>query len=384
MVSQLGQTSSPVDLIPGDPASISAVAGKLLAYANLLTEAGNGLAVIDTESGWQGAAADGFRDKFKGQPSAWQQAGSCFLSAAKALDDYVPVLSWAQQDAAEAVTQWDAGHKQAAQSILSTAQSNVSDAAGRAASAIGAARDKAPQQPGFWSDVGGFLTGALHGAEDIGADALNGVASLGNAMVNHPGDVGTLLGGVLLTAVGGVGDAGGTLLIATGIGAPIGVPVDALSAVAIGAGVTLMAASGGDLVRHAAGDDSADPVQPSTGSSGNPAGSGDGGPYTAGSPLSSGQLDEAYNSASTENKMVHILDRPEHGVQDLVNAAGGRPEAMRVIVNSLQDGDGLPANGVFEVTRTINGQQITIRGAMLNGVPKIGTAFDPSAYPGNS
>ena len=384
MVSQLGQTSSPVDLIPGDPASITAVAGKLLAYANLLTEAGNGLEVIDTESGWQGAAADGFRAKFKGQPSAWQQAGSCFLSAAKALDAYVPVLSWAQQDAAEAVTQWDAGHKQAAQSILGTARSNVSDAAGMAASAIGAARDKAPQQPGFWSDVGGFLQGALHGAEDVGADALNGVASIGNAMVNHPGDVGTLLGGALLTAVGGVGDAGGTLLIATGIGAPIGVPVDALSTVAVGTGVTLMAASGGNLVSHAAGDDSEDPVQPSTGSSGNPAGSGGSGAYAAGSPLDSGQLDEAYKYASSESKMSHVLDPDKHGLGDLVNSSGGRPEAMRVLVDSLQDGSGLPANGPFEVTRVINGQNIAIRGAMVRGVPKIGTAFDPSAYPGNS
>jgi hypothetical protein len=384
MVSQLGQTSSPVDLIPGDLASITAVTGKLLAYANLLTEAGNGLEVIDTESGWQGAAADGFRAKFKGQPSAWQQAGSCFLSAAKALDAYVPVLSWAQQDAAEAVTQWDAGHKQAAQSILSSARSNVSDAAGMAASAIGAARDQAPQQPGFWSDIGGFLKGALRGAEDIGADALNGVASIGNAMVNHPGDVGTLFGGALLTAVGGVGDAGGTLLIATGIGAPIGVPVDALSTVAVGTGVTLMAASGGDLVSHAAGDDSEDPVQPSTGSSGNPAGSGGSGAYTAGSPLDSGQLDEAYNYASSESKMGHVLDPDKHGLGDLVNSSGGRPEAMRVLVDSLQDGSGLPANGPFEVTRVINGQSITVRGAIVRGIPKIGTAFAPSAYPGNS
>jgi hypothetical protein len=291
-----------------------------------------------------------------------------------------------------------------------------------AASAIGAARDKAPQQPGFWSDVGGFLKGALHGAEDIGADALNGVASIGNAMVNHPGDVGTLLGGALLTAVGSVGDAGGTLLIATGIGAPIGVPVDALSTAAVGTGVTLMAASGGDLVSHAAGDDSADPVQPSAGSSGNPADSGGSGAYTAGSPLDSGQLDEAYNYASSESKMSHVLGPDKHGLGDLVNSSGGRPEAMRVLVDSLQDGSGLPANGPFEVTRVwltlnktripldthqgadqggcrgerrlacrfrlklaiINGQSITIRGAMVRGVPRVGTAFDPSAYPGNS
>jgi len=384
MVSQLGQTTSPVDLVPGDPASVTAVAGKLLRYANLLTEAGNGLAVIDTTSGWQGAAADAFRAKFKGRPGAWQEAGSCFLSAAKALDAYAPALSRAQQDASEAISQWAAGNQQSAQSILGAARSSASSAAGTAAAAIGAARDKAPQQPGFWSDVGGFLDGALHGAEDIGADALNGLASMGNAMASHPGAVGTLLGGALLTAAGAAGDAGGTVLIATGLGAPVGIPLDAVSTAAVGTGVTLMAASGGDLVSHAAGDDREDPVQRGTGSSRSPAGSGDSGPYTAGSPLSSEQLDEAYNSASSENRMVHILDRPEHGLQDIVNDAGGRPEAIRVIVNSLQDGDGLPANGVFEVTRTINGQQITIRGAMVNGVPKIGTAFDPSAYPGNS
>jgi hypothetical protein len=380
-VSQLGQTTNPVELIPGDPASIAAVAGKLLGYANLLTEAGNGLAVIDTESGWQGAAADAFRAKFKGQPAAWQEAGSCFLSAAKALDAYAPVLAQAQRDAVEAINQWAAGNKQGAQSILGTARSDVSGAAATAAGAIGAARDKAPQQPGFWSEVGGFLDGALHGAEDIGADALNGLASFGNAMVDHPGAVGTLLGGAVLTALGGVGDVGGTVLTVSVIGAPVGITVDAISTAAVGTGVTLMAASGGDLVSHAVGDDH---VQPGTGSSGSPAGPGDGGPYTAGSPLSSEQLDEAYNSASTENKMTHILDRPEHGLEDIVTEAGGRPEAMRVIVNSLQDGDGLPAKGTFEVTRTINGQEITIRGAMVNGVPKIGTAFDPSAYPGNS
>jgi hypothetical protein len=384
MVNQLGQTNSPTDLVPGDPASITGVAGKLLSYGNLLTEAGNGLEVIDTESGWQGAAADGFRARFKGQPTAWQQAGSCFLSAAKALDAYAPVLSRAQQDAAEAITQWNAGNRQTARSILSTAQGSVSDAAGTAASAIGAARDKAPQQPGVWSHVGGFLKGALHGAEDIGTDALNGMASLGNAMANHPGDVGTLLGGALLTAVGGLGDAGGTVLIATGVGAPIGVPVDALSTVAVGTGVTLMAASGGDLIRHAASDDSEDPVQPGSGSSATPAGGGGSGACTAGSPLEPGQLDDAYDYASSESKMTHVLDPDKHGLEDLVNAAGGRPEAMRVLVDSLQDGSGLPANGPFDVTRVINGQSITIRGAMVKGVPRIGTAFDPSAYPGNS
>jgi hypothetical protein len=66
MVSELGQTTSPADLIPGNPSSITDVAGKLYRYGIMLTEAGNGLECLDTESGWQGAAADAFLAKFKG------------------------------------------------------------------------------------------------------------------------------------------------------------------------------------------------------------------------------------------------------------------------------------------------------------------------------
>lgn len=97
MVMQLGETSDPAGLIPGDAGEIAKVAGRLHNYAALLTEAGNGLQSIDTESGWKGVAGDAFRARFHGQPEAWLDAGSCFSSAAKALDDYVLVLSWALQ-----------------------------------------------------------------------------------------------------------------------------------------------------------------------------------------------------------------------------------------------------------------------------------------------
>lgn len=262
----LGQANDPLELVPGNPAEISEVAGKLYNYGTLLTEAGNGLQRLDTESGWQGAAADAFRAKFRGQPDAWLEAGSCFTSAARALDDYVPVLSWAQREATDAITQWHAGNKHSAQEILSNAVSKVSDAAGTAAHIIGKARDQAPQKPGFWSDVGGVLESAWHGVENVGADALNGLASFGNAMIDHPGDTGTMLGGALLAGAGAIGDAGGAVLDATGIGAVIGVPANVVSTAAIGAGATMMAASGGDLLGHAASDDAENPVQ--TGNSG--------------------------------------------------------------------------------------------------------------------
>jgi hypothetical protein len=75
--------------------------------------------------------------------------------------------------------------------------------------------------------------------------------------------------------------------------------------------------------------------------------------------------------------MAHVIDPEKHNLDNLVQAAGGRSEGMQLIVGSLSDGVGLPESGPFEVTRTIQGEVVKIRGAVVNGVPKIGTAFIP-------
>lgn len=36
-----------------------------------------------------------------------------------------------------------------------------------------------------------------------------------------------------------------------------------------------------------------------------------------------------------------------------------------------------PESGTFEVTTEIGGQDVVVRGAVVNGVAKIGTAFTP-------
>jgi hypothetical protein len=99
-------------------------------------------------------------------------------------------------------------------------------------------------------------------------------------------------------------------------------------------------------------------------------------------PLGQSTLDEAFNLANTPQKLEHVIDPAKHGFGDLVAAAGGRSEAMRSIVDSLRCTCGLPASGPFEVQRVIYGETVTIRGAMVNGVPRIGTAFIPSKFPG--
>ncbi len=96
----------------------------------------------------------------------------------------------------------------------------------------------------------------------------------------------------------------------------------------------------------------------------------------SGEGLSDSVLDEAFEYANSSQKLEHVIDPAKHGFGNLVQAAGGRSEAMRAIVDSLRC-CGLPASGPFEVQRVIYGETVTIRGAMVNGVPRIGTAFIP-------
>ncbi|MFG2880725.1 polymorphic toxin-type HINT domain-containing protein [Streptomyces sp. NPDC048297] len=95
-------------------------------------------------------------------------------------------------------------------------------------------------------------------------------------------------------------------------------------------------------------------------------------------------LDETYKSASTPAKLEHVIDPEKHGFADLVARSGGREQAMRRIVDSLGDVSDLPTAGRFEVGRVIDGENVTIRGAVVNGIPRIGTAFNPDKFPGGN
>lgn len=283
-MSQLGLTTDPTQLIPGDPQEIHTVEGDLIEYGDLLYEAGAGLQRIDTGAGWSGAAADAFHAVFRGQPGKWLQAADAFHQAADALGVYAGVLSWAQGQAADAITVWNCGpaHHQAAQGTLGAAVNQVNSAGDTAATLVGAARDLAPPKPSFWSrmtsdvesDLRGFVTSTLHVDEQITADALSAVASLGNAALNNPGAVAETSAGAILTVLCGGGEVGGGLLDATGVGALVGVPVGAASAGGIAVGAGLTAEGLMTLMRGAAGPDR---VSMGDGGSGSGAGDSSGG-----------------------------------------------------------------------------------------------------------
>ncbi|HEX6501359.1 MAG TPA: polymorphic toxin type 28 domain-containing protein [Micromonosporaceae bacterium] len=307
MAAELGETDDPKALVPGDVGAVTATMWSLRSYGDMLNEAGAGLARIDTQDGWRGDAADQFRGRFHGEPAKWTEAGACFHSAAQALDSYASTLQWAQRQAADAIRLWHEGEsataaakaeheravreaqqhpdgaqtpipfhdpgeakREAARQQLAHARAELDSAGDAAERAVAAARDKAPKKPGFWSKVGHALGDVGHGLENAGAHLLNGLASVGNAMVDHPGDVALAAAGALLTGVSAAGDGLGVALDATGVGAVAGVPLNAVSTAGVVAGGTMMAAATGDLLRHAATDDHVSPADTGGGDSGGP------------------------------------------------------------------------------------------------------------------
>ncbi|WP_234341290.1 putative T7SS-secreted protein [Streptomyces sp. NRRL S-1813] len=216
-MAQLGETSNPRELVLGAPGALTATAQSLLAYGDVLQEAGQGLAKIDTETGWRGKAGDAFRDRFHGQPARWLGAGKDFHAAATALYEYIHTLRAAQQRADDAISQFARGeastktaeraHAQqvseassrgdsvdipfrdpgeadrtSAREDLETARGNVKDAGNTAARLVRKATGSATERPGFWSEVGDFFSDVGEGLVDGSIDVLTGLASFGNAI----------------------------------------------------------------------------------------------------------------------------------------------------------------------------------------------------------
>ncbi|MFI6437535.1 putative T7SS-secreted protein [Streptomyces sp. NPDC050759] len=296
MAAGLGETSDPRELVPGAPDALTTTAQSLLAYGDVLVEAGEGLAKIDTENGWSGDAADAFRDRFHGQPARWVEAGDNFHAAANALYDYIAALRAGQQRAGEAITQYARGqsatataknaHDQqvneargkgdtteipfddpgeadraAARGTLDTARANVDSAGHTAAALVKKATESAPERPGFWSKVGDFFGDVGEDLLDGGKTVVNDLASFGNAMVQHPGDSAAMLGGMLLAGVSAGGEGLGVALDATGVGAVAGVPLNVVSAAGIATGVGLAGAGAVDLAQHATNDSKVEPLR---------------------------------------------------------------------------------------------------------------------------
>ncbi|WP_157105803.1 hypothetical protein [Nocardia sienata] len=92
--------------------------------------------------------------------------------------------------------------------------------------------------------------------------------------------------------------------------------------------------------------------------------------------VASDRLKSSLDYALDKEAMGHVFV-PKHKLDNLVKSLGGEETTMTKIIESVQ---GVP-DGVYNASnplvRTINGETVHIRGAMINGVFKVGTAYIP-------
>lgn len=84
----------------------------------------------------------------------------------------------------------------------------------------------------------------------------------------------------------------------------------------------------------------------------------------------------AENAAVNANKLSHIFGNAQHGLDGIVNSLGSQQAAMNALQQATEAAvrqQGL--TGVFETTVQVAGETVTVRGNVIDGVVKIGTAF---------
>ena len=278
------------DPVPGDPEMVAEIGSDLRDMADLIERQAHEIEVVASVREWQSKAAEKFRDNAHDAVKDLRKAYHRYDVAATALGTdthgtgYAAELWQAQKSADSALrsaqnahgdqqslhrqrdqlppdtkptdpraTALDkrmhgndeairAAHRQIAQAV--TARNEAAD---RTKSAIHRAithdgfHDKFGDK--FSHDVDAVASTVGHALKDAGEVALDFTASVGNAMLHDLGSDAMLMGGLLLSAIGGAGEVGGALLDATVVLSPAGAALNLGAGWVIAVGGT-MAISG--------------------------------------------------------------------------------------------------------------------------------------------
>ena len=78
------------------------------------------------------------------------------------------------------------------------------------------------------------------------------------------------------------------------------------------------------------------------------------------------------------NKLKHIFGKSVHKIDDIVKEFGSQENAFQAMQEATQAAvKSKNLTGVFEVTVRVGRQDVVVRGKVIDGVAKIGTAFKP-------
>lgn len=117
-MAELGSTTDPRALVPGNPAVARGLAASFTDRSARAEDAARRLSLVRVPS-WTGEAADSFEEVMAAQPRSWRITADGLTTAARLLSDYAEALGAAQADAALAIETWARGESATADSARS-------------------------------------------------------------------------------------------------------------------------------------------------------------------------------------------------------------------------------------------------------------------------
>jgi len=85
-------------------------------------------------------------------------------------------------------------------------------------------------------------------------------------------------------------------------------------------------------------------------------------------------FDDTLKAALKPNTLRHVFGKAEHGLDPLVKQLGTEEKVMTEVVDGLSKIK-LPQAGLFEEPVLIAGRTVTVRGAVVDGIPRVSTIF---------
>ncbi|GHE26570.1 hypothetical protein GCM10018781_78830 [Kitasatospora indigofera] len=153
----LGESEDPKDLLHGDAKAIAERVQHLMKFAAAFEAVATGLARMDSDH-WKGKAADAFRSKFSGQPTAWRVMADACEAAAKGLAPLAGTVTWAQGQAKQAIDLYRKSEQATREAQDSyNRQADDYNRALKAYQSAGDASATAPARPAQFHDPGAAL-----------------------------------------------------------------------------------------------------------------------------------------------------------------------------------------------------------------------------------
>jgi len=164
MAAELGQTTNPKDLVPGEPGQITSDLRELIGNIDKIGSIGDGLKGINIGD-WTGDGANAFWDAFNPEPPKWLNTVDLMGQGGQSLADYGDTLTWAQSEAQRAIEMYTQAQAASRAAVEQYTQATQVSAAGQALAPF--------QDPG---------AGLAQEAQSVLANARDRLASVGGVV----------------------------------------------------------------------------------------------------------------------------------------------------------------------------------------------------------